>query len=111
LTIYFQQTIGIPIGTNCARLTYFLQGLIKNKDRKLAQTFNSSFRYIDCCHWTIRDSVIIYIHRIIQMNLKLRILLMLKSLLLTFLRRKIKNKTPRQTQWLHFSNSQLLLHQ
>jgi hypothetical protein len=25
----------------------FLQGLLKNKDRKLAQTFNSSFRYID----------------------------------------------------------------
>ena len=24
----------------------FLQGLLKNKDRKLAQTFNSSFRYI-----------------------------------------------------------------
>ena len=27
--------------------TYFLQGLIKHKDRKLAQIFNSSFRYID----------------------------------------------------------------
>ena len=24
-----------------------IQGLLKNKDRKLAQTFNSSFRYID----------------------------------------------------------------
>ena len=49
--------IGIPVGTNCAPLlaylslhTYeadFLQGLLKNKDRKLSQTFNSSFRYID----------------------------------------------------------------
>jgi hypothetical protein len=25
----------------------FLQGLLKNKDRKLAQTFNSIFRYTD----------------------------------------------------------------
>jgi hypothetical protein len=25
----------------------FLQELLKNKDRKLAQTFDSSFRYID----------------------------------------------------------------
>ena len=43
--------------TNCAPLptdlflhSYeadFLQELLKNKDRKLAQTFNSSFRYID----------------------------------------------------------------
>jgi hypothetical protein len=52
----FQQTIGIPIGTNCAPLlaylflyayeTDFFQGLLKNKDRKLAQTFNSIIRYI-----------------------------------------------------------------
>jgi len=53
----FQQTIGISVGTNCAPLlsnlflyayeAVFLQGLLKNKDRKLAQTFNSSFCYID----------------------------------------------------------------
>ena len=52
----FQQTIGILMGTNCAPLiaylflhayeTNFFQGLLKNKDRKLAQTFNSSIRYI-----------------------------------------------------------------
>ena len=51
-----QQTIGIPMGTNCALLLTdlflhayeadFLQGLHKNKDRKLAHTFNSSFHYI-----------------------------------------------------------------
>ena len=40
----------------------FLQDLLKNKDRKLAQTFNSSFRYMMMfCHWTILDYVIIYI--------------------------------------------------
>ena len=52
-----QQAIGIPMGTNCDPLlvdsflhTYeanFLQRLLKNKDRKLAVTFNSSFRYIN----------------------------------------------------------------
>ena len=53
----FQQTIGIPMGTNCAPLladlflfTYesaFLQDLVKKKKKKLAQSFNSTFRYID----------------------------------------------------------------
>jgi hypothetical protein len=53
----FQQTIGIPMGTNCASLLAdlflhdyqadFLQGLLKNKERKLSQTFNSSFHYIE----------------------------------------------------------------
>jgi len=45
------------MGTNCAPLLVdlflhsyeadFIQALLKNKDRKLTQTFNSSFRYID----------------------------------------------------------------
>ena len=53
--------IGIPMGTNCAPLLAYLflhtyeadclQGLLKNKDRKLSQTFNSSFRYIDDVLW------------------------------------------------------------
>jgi hypothetical protein len=52
----FQQTIGILMGTDCAPLlsdfflqfyeTDFRQSLHKNKDRKLAQSFTSSFRYI-----------------------------------------------------------------
>jgi len=55
--LVFQQRIGIPMGMNCAQLHFdwflyayeadFLQGLIKNKERKLAQIFNSSFCYID----------------------------------------------------------------
>ena len=53
----FQQTIGIPMGTNCAPLlahlflySYeadFLERLLKQKQKQLAQSFNSSFRYID----------------------------------------------------------------
>ena len=53
----FQQTIGIPMGTNCAPLladlflhSYeadFLQWLLDKKDRKLALSFNLTFRYID----------------------------------------------------------------
>ena len=53
----FQKTIDTPIGSNCAPLladlflySYeadFLEGLLKKKERKLAQTFNFSFRYID----------------------------------------------------------------
>ena len=53
----FQQTIGIPMGTNCAPLladlflysyeTEFLQHLVRNNKIKVARSFNSSFRYID----------------------------------------------------------------
>ena len=76
----FQQTFGISMGTNFAPLLTdlflhaydadILKGLLKYKDRKLAQTFNSSFRYIDdVCHWPILHSVIIYIASI-QMSFK-----------------------------------------
>jgi hypothetical protein len=53
--LVFQQTISIPMGTNCVPLLAdlflhaneadFLQWLLKNEDRKLPQTFYSSF------HW------------------------------------------------------------
>jgi hypothetical protein len=53
----FQQTVGIPIGTNCAPLladlflySYevdFIQGLLKKNEKKLARSFNFTFRYID----------------------------------------------------------------
>ena len=54
---FFQQTIDIQMCTNCAPLIAdqflqaykedFLQWLLKNKDRKLVQTFHSSVLYID----------------------------------------------------------------
>ena len=53
----FQQTVGIPMGTNCAPLLAdlllyyyeadFMQDLLRKKDKKLAISSNSSFRYID----------------------------------------------------------------
>jgi hypothetical protein len=53
----FQQTVDIPMGTNCAPLlanlflySYeadFIQGLLKKKEQKLARSFNNMFRYID----------------------------------------------------------------
>jgi hypothetical protein len=53
----FQQTVGIPMGTNCAALladlflySYeadFIQGLFKKNEKKLVRSFNFTFRYID----------------------------------------------------------------
>jgi len=53
----FQQTIGIPMGTNCALLlsdlflysyeAEFIQGLISEKKKKFARAFGFTFRYID----------------------------------------------------------------
>ena len=54
----FQQTIGIPVGTNCAPLladvflySYeadFKQGLVKVGKTRLAQQFNFTYRYMPC---------------------------------------------------------------
>jgi len=53
----FQQTVGIPMGTNCALLfadlllhsyeAEFIQELLRKGEKKLAQSFNYTFRYID----------------------------------------------------------------
>ena len=53
----FQQTVGIPMGTSCAPLladlfhysyeANFIQGLLNKNEKKLAQSFNFTFRYID----------------------------------------------------------------
>ena len=55
--IIFQQTVGIPMGTNCAPLladlflysyeAEFIQKLLHEKNKPLAVAFNSTFRYID----------------------------------------------------------------
>ena len=53
----FQQTTGIPMGTNCAPLladlflysyeAEFIQKLISQKKKNIAQSFNHTYRYID----------------------------------------------------------------
>ena len=53
----FQQTISIPMSTNCAPLLAdlflysceadFIQGLLKKNEKKLARSFNFTLRYID----------------------------------------------------------------
>ena len=53
----FQQTIRITMSTNCAPLladlllysyeANFIQGLLKKNEKKLARSFNFTFRYID----------------------------------------------------------------
>jgi hypothetical protein len=53
----FQQTVSIPMGTNCAPLladlflySYeadFIQELLKKNEKKLARSFNFMFCYID----------------------------------------------------------------
>ena len=53
----FQQTVGIPTDTNCATLladlflhsyeAEFVQKLLRDNNKKLAVSFNHTFRYID----------------------------------------------------------------
>jgi hypothetical protein len=53
----FQQTVGIPMGTNCSPLLVnlflysyeadFIQGLLKKNEKKLTLSFKFMFRYID----------------------------------------------------------------
>ncbi|KAJ8314953.1 hypothetical protein KUTeg_007103 [Tegillarca granosa] len=55
--IIFQQTIGIPVGTNCAPLladlflysyeSEFLQNLVKSGKKTVDKSFNYTYRYID----------------------------------------------------------------
>ena len=55
--LVFQQTIGIPMGTKCAPLladlilysfkVEFIKGLVQKGEKKIAQSFNFTFRYID----------------------------------------------------------------
>ena len=56
----FEQTVGIPMGTNCAPVLAdlilylyeadFIQGLLMKNKEKLAQSFNFTFRYIGDVH-------------------------------------------------------------
>lgn len=70
----FQQTIGIPMGTNCAPLladlflfsyeAEFVEELVKSGHRDLAKAFNFTFRYIDDVLSLNNKKFIDYVHRI-----------------------------------------------
>ena len=78
----FQQRISIPMGTNCAPLLTdsfqhayeadFLQGFLKNKDRKLAQTFKSSICYIADVLSLNNSRFGDYLHRIYPTELEVK---------------------------------------
>ena len=78
----FQQTIGIPIGTNCAPLladlflysyeAEFIQQLLANKKKNIAQTFNHTFRYIDDVLSLSNTSFSNYLHQIYPKELDIK---------------------------------------
>ena len=78
----FQQTFGISMGTNCAFVLTdlflhayeadILQGVLKNKDRKLAQTFNSIFCYRDDVLSLINSRLAHYLHHIYSNELEVK---------------------------------------
>ena len=78
----FQQTVGIPMGTNCAPLladlflySYeadFIQGLIKDKKKNLALSFNLTFRYIDDVLSLNNPSFSDYLHLIYPQELEIK---------------------------------------
>ena len=80
--LVFHQTIGIPMGTNCTPLIanlfltayeiVFLQRLIKNNDRKLDQTFNYSYRYVDDVLSLNNSRFGDYLHRIYPNELEVK---------------------------------------
>ena len=78
----FQQTIGIPMGTNCAPLladlflysyeAEFVQNLIKQGNRTLAKMFNLTFRYIDDVLSLNNSHISDHLHRIYPSELEIK---------------------------------------
>ena len=78
----FQQTIGIPMGTNCAPLladlflfsyeAEFVEELVKSGHRDLAKAFNFTFRYIDDVLSLNNKKFIDYVHRIYPSELEIK---------------------------------------
>ena len=78
----FQQTIGIPMGTNCAPLladlflfTYeaeFIEELIKSGQKDLAKSFSYTFRYIDDVLSLNNKKFIDNVHRIYPPELEIK---------------------------------------
>jgi hypothetical protein len=79
---------------------YFLQGLLKNKDKKLVQTFNSNIRYIDDVLSLNNSRFADYLHRIYPNEHEVKDTTDAQrsaSYLAIDNRGRLKNKTLRQT--------------
>ena len=78
----FQKTVGIPIGTNGAPLladlflySYeadFIQGLLKKSEKKLARSFNFTFRKIDDVLLLNNSRFGDFVHRIYPIELEIK---------------------------------------
>ena len=78
----FQQTVGIPMGTNCAPLladlflhsyeAEFVQKLLRDNNKKLAVSFNHTFRYIDDVLSINNHNFHIYVHLIYPDELEIK---------------------------------------
>ena len=79
----FQQTVGIPMGTNCAPLladlflysyeAEFIQNLLKDKkNKRLAKSFNFTFRYIDDVLSINNPHFSDYVHQIYPSELEIK---------------------------------------
>jgi hypothetical protein len=78
----FQQTVGIPMRINCTPLlpdlfiysydVYFIQGLLKKNEMKLARSFNFTFRYIDDVLSLINSRLGDFIDRINPIELEIK---------------------------------------
>ena len=78
----FQQTVGVPTGTNCTPLladlflysyeAEFIQKLLSQKKKKLAVAFNLTFRYIDDVLSINNDSFHTYVNAIYPNELEIK---------------------------------------
>jgi hypothetical protein len=79
----FQQTVGIPMGTNCAPLLLadlflysyeadFIQGLLKKNEKKIARSFNFTFRYIDDVLSLNNSRFVDFVDRIYPIELEIK---------------------------------------
>ena len=78
----FQQTVGIPMGTQCGPLLAdlfllsheadFIQGLLKKNEKKLARSFNFTFRYIDDVLSLKNSTFAAFVNRIYLVELEIK---------------------------------------
>ena len=71
----FQQTVGIPMRTNCTLLLpdlFIYSGLLKKNEKKLARSFNFTFCYIDGVLSLINSRLGDFIDRINPIELEIK---------------------------------------